>query len=58
MSDPEQAYEKKLADLWRAHFGQPMPMTGASEIMSQILEEQGVRTPKPPAPRKDERRDT
>jgi hypothetical protein len=50
MTTPQKLYEEKLAELWQAHFGQPMPMHGAYDIVSKILEEGGVQTPKPPPP--------
>jgi len=50
MTTPQKLYEEKLAELWHRQFGQPLPMHGAYEIVSQILAERGVDTPKPPPP--------
>ena len=34
--------EARLDSLWRARFGQPMPMVGAPDIVRRILRQNGV----------------
>ncbi|HAL07720.1 MAG TPA: hypothetical protein DCP26_10290 [Brevundimonas sp.] len=34
--------EQRLAQAWRAHFRQPLPILGAADIVEQILIEHGA----------------
>ncbi|ASD25648.1 hypothetical protein O3U67_04925 [Brevundimonas diminuta] len=39
--------EVRLDQLWREHFGQPLPMIGAPEVARRILRQHGVAVRRP-----------
>ena len=43
--------EVRLDQLWREHFGQPLPILGAGHIVREILKDQGITVPPAPAQR-------
>lgn len=43
--------DARLDQLWREHFGQPLPMIGAPEVARRILRQHGVCVRRPSDPK-------